>query len=374
MNRHEKSLPPTPYPGAPVLAEPAGGSAARDLAARLPAGTAGISVRVRTRRGDLPNFVAPRMVGVDDRPMWHGLGRLTVVTEPGDHLVEVRGRHSAETARLVRVRAGEIVELEYWTPASIGNVDGLLTVAPARRRMGAGIWPVVAGFAAMGGVALLAQAASGDQPGAGLSGAVAALLLIVPVAVIVAWSRVKRHIDRRHRAAVSHEAAADRRAAQTGMFLGDGDVPAGLADAGHGVLVVTATSEQEYVWNGIQVGARPTADPHAWLPWPALAIDGVSRPFSWRTWCYRLPPGPHELTVTARPPVPVSGADGGGPSVAPAGRVVPATVRVEVTAGAVTRLDLRIKSRTEVRGIGGTRTGPTEVVRFDATTTVTPAR
>lgn len=371
MNRHEKGLPPTPYPGAPVLAEPMGGSATRDLAARLPAGKAGISVRIRTRRGDISNFVAPRMVGVDDRPMWRGLGRLTVVTDPGDHLVEVRGRYSAETARLVRARAGEIVELEYWTPASIGNVDGLLTLAPARRRMGAGIWPVVAGFAAMGGVALLAQAAAGDQPGAGLSGAVAVLLLVAPLAVIVAWSRIKRRSDRRYRAAVSYEATADPRTADAGMFLGDGDVPAGVADANHGVLVVTATSEQEYVWNGIQVGARPTADPHAWLPWPALTIDGVPRPFSWRTWCYRLPPGPHEVTVTPRPPVPAPGADGGGTPAAPECRVAPAVVKVEITAGGVARLNLRVKSRTEVRGVGGTRTGPTEVVRFDATVSVT---
>ncbi|MEU7798104.1 hypothetical protein AB0J14_19530 [Micromonospora arborensis] len=346
MNRWERLLPPTPFPGASTVAWPVG-----QPAPGLPAGKAGISVRIRTRTTDPANWVSAKAVGVDDQPMWHGVGRMVVVTDPGEHLVEVRGRLSAETARRVRLRAGEIAELEYWTPASFGGADGVLVPAPARRRLGSGVSGIAAAFLTLACVALVADAA-GVRPNAAL---VAALFAITAAATVLII-RAKRRVDRRYRAEVSHEVDADARTAETGAFLGDGTPPPSLADGGHGVLVVTATATREYVWNGTQVAARPSVDPNAWLPWPSLLIDGVGRPLSWRTWCYRLPPGRHEVTVTARPPLGGAGAVG----------VRPATVTVEVAAGQETRLDLRVKARVEVRSASRDRSAPTELTGFEA--------
>ncbi|MBC6458512.1 hypothetical protein [Actinomadura sp. HBU206391] len=371
MNRREKSLAATPYPGAPVVSWPVG-----EAAPELPAGKAGISVWIRTRAIDPPSFVAPRAVGVDDRPMWHGLGRMVVVTEPGEHLVEVGGWvSSVETARLVRVRAGEIVELEYWKPASFGSVDGVLVPAPARRRLGSGGWGVVAGFLALMCVAWLAEAT--EEASKAVFAVFTALFFVAPLAVVVLWSLVKRRIDRRYRVAMSYEATADTRAADTGMFLGDGDAPAGLADGIHGVLVVTGTAARKYVWNRLTPPAMtfPTADPNAWLPWPSMIIDGVERPFSWRRWCYRLPPGKHEVTVTVRPPLLGEGQDRGDKDRGDKDRgdkdrgrfgAEPVTVTVDIAAGRVTRLDLRVKATTEVVSTTRDRRGPTEPTRFEA--------
>ncbi|WP_143043784.1 hypothetical protein [Nonomuraea jiangxiensis] len=278
---------------------------------------------------------------------------MVVVTESGEHLVEVRGRSSAETARLVRARAGEITELEYWTPASIGGADGVLVRAPARRRMGAGHFGIAVAYLALAGATLLANAA-GLQPTAAL---LVALLMIVVVAT-VSWSLMKRRIDRRYRAAVSYEADSDARASDVGMFLGDGVAPSGSADGSRGLLVVTATAARDYTWNGTRIAAQPTTDPNAWLPWPALSIDGVRRPFGWRTWCYRLPPGEHEVTVVVRAPglATGQGCDGAEPT----------TVRVRIAAGQVTRLDLRVRATIEVRATFPDRSAPTEVTRFTA--------
>ncbi|MFK3979032.1 hypothetical protein ACI2K4_01505 [Micromonospora sp. NPDC050397] len=316
---------------------------------------AGISVRVRTRSTDPANFVSAKAIGVDDRPMWHGVGRAVVLTDPGDHLVEVRGRSSTETTRLVRLHTGQIAELEYWVPASFGGADGVLVPAPARRRLGSGGWGFAAALLAVACVVLVADAA-GLRPNAALVAAV----FVVAVAAAALTIGAKRRVDRRYRAAVSPEVDTDVRAARAGVFLGDAAAPAGLADDGHGVLVVTATATRQYVWNGTQVAARPSTDPNAWLPWPSLLIDGVARPLSWRTWCYRLPAGRHEVTVVARPPR--QGAQAGG-DVPAAGR---ATVTVEIAAGRETRLDLRVEATVEVRTAARDRSAPTELTRFEA--------
>ncbi|MEV4759550.1 hypothetical protein AB0J86_31260 [Micromonospora sp. NPDC049559] len=353
MNRWERLLPPTGYPGAPVLPWPDG-----EPAPSLPDGTAGISVRIRTRTTDPANWVATRAVGVDDRPMWHGVGRMVVVTEPGEHLVELRGRAATETARLVRPGVGEIAELEYWMPASFGAAEGVLVPAPARRRLGSGISGFVAALAALAVVVLLADAA-GLRPGPLL----VAALFVLAAAAAVLTVKVKGAADRRYRAEVSSEAGAGAPAsvAENGLFLGDGPPPAGLAGGDRGLLVVTAGAERDYVWNGIRVGVRPNADPNAWLPWPTLSIDGVAHPLSWRTWCYRLAPGEHEVRVLARPPR----RGGQGEPVAPAGE--PVTVRVPVVAGRITRLDLRAKATVEVAAASRDRAAPTELTRFAAT-------
>jgi hypothetical protein len=179
-----------------------------------------------------------------------------------------------------------------------------------------------------------------------------AFLLSAPVTALLV-SRLKRRLDRAYRARVSTEAAGDDRAAGTAMFLADGEPPADLADDRHGVLVVTGRAWLEYVWNGRSALVPATQDPNSWLPWPALAVDGTPRPFSWRSWAYRLPPGEHEVTVAVRSPA------------GEAGPPVPALVRV--TAGGVTRLDLRVKARTEVRSVRPGARVPTELTGFSAT-------
>lgn len=343
MNRRERLLPATAYPQAPVLPWPVG-----QAAPALPAGTAGVAVHVRSRGSDPGTWDAHKAVGVDDRPMWQGLGRMVVVTTPGAHLVEVRGRFSAETVRRVRVAPGEIVELDYWTPASYGRVDGVLTPAPGRRRPGAGAWVVLAPFAALAAFALVITGA-----GLPLTPPLAvAFLLSAPLAAALV-SLVKRRADRAHRVGASREAAGDVRAADTGMFLADGEPPAALVDAGHGALVVTGIAELEYRWNGMRVGTPATLDPNSWVPWPTLAVDGVTRPFSWRGWAYRLAPGEHEVTVAVH-----------GPDRREATRV---PLRVRVTAGRITRLDLRVRTRTEVRADQGRQRVPTELAAFRAT-------
>lgn len=346
MNRWERTTPAQGYPDAPVTPWPAGGPPPA-----LPPGAAGVSVRIRTRATDPANWVRLKAVGVDDQPMWRGHGRMVAVVEPGEHLVEVRGAASAESVRRVTVRAGEVAELEYFMPASYGTVEGLLTRAPARRRPGPGAWVIVAPLLAAFCFPLLPRATSTPVAAAATVGLVA-----VMIGLMLLVSRGKRAIDRRRRVAASEEAAGDVRGAERGMFLGDGEPPAGLTDAAHGALVVTGVSAQEYRWNGRGALAQPAQDPNSWIPWPVLAIDGEPRRFSWRTWAYRLPPGEHEVLVRARPPA--------GAEVAPP---EPVRVPVRITAGRVTRLELRVRTRTEVRSARQGTEIPTVVTRFTAT-------
>lgn len=351
----EKRLPATPYPGANVVPWPVG-----EPAPRLPAGAAGISVWIRTRNSDPARMAGPNMIGVDDRPMWHGVGRAVVVVEPGQHLVEVRGRFSAESVRRVRVAAHEIAEFEYWTPRS--TLDGVLVPPPARGRAGIGLWAFPIMFLPLTGIAYLGGAFDADSTGAFYPAAPA--MLVVPPLLAFLTSRGKRWLDRRYRVRQSYEAAeADARVADTGAFLGDGPPPAGLADQTRGALVVVGTLWRDYVWNNVTLLNYPYSDPNGWQPWPVLAIDGVRRPFSWRSWCYRLPPGRHEVTVTLPPPGDgTAAAVDGGPAV----QTPTSTVAVEIVAGAVTSLELRVKSRIEVRTIERRRDSPTVVVGYRA--------
>lgn len=346
MNRWERLTPAQGYPDAPVTPWPVGGPAPT-----LPPGAAGVSVRIRTRAADPPTWVQLKAVGVDDRPMWRGYGRMVTVVAPGEHLVEVRGAASAESVRRVTVRAGEIAELEYFMPASYGSVEGLLARPPVRRRPGPGAWVIVAPLLAAFCFPLLPRTGSTPVAAAATVGLVA---VMIGLALLV--SRGKRAIDRRRRVAASTEAAGDLRGADRGMLLADGEPPAGLTDAAHGALVVTGVSAQEYRWNGLGALSRPAQDPNSWIPWPLLSIDGERRPFSWRTWAYRLPPGEHEVLVQVRPP-------GGAEVAAPE----PVRVPVRITAGQVTRLELRVRTRTEVQSVQRGSETPTRVTRFTAT-------
>ncbi|MCW3817243.1 hypothetical protein ONA91_22580 [Micromonospora sp. DR5-3] len=346
MNRWEKMTPPGGYPEAPVVPWPVGGPAPA-----LPPGMAGVSVRVRTRGSDPATWLQLKAVGVDDRPMWRGYGRMVTVVEPGEHLVEVRGPGSAESVRRVSVRPGEVAELEYFMPASYGTVEGMLARPPVRRRPGPGAWVFVLPLLATSSFPLLPGKLSPPVAAAAAAGLIAGL-----VGLTLLVSRGKRAIDRRRRVAASYESTGDVRDADRGMFLGDGEPPAGLTDAGRGALVVTGVSAQEYRWNGLGVVSEPAEDPNSWIPWPVLSIDGERRPFSWRTWAYRLPPGEHEVTVEMRAP-------GGAEVAAPE----PVRVPVRIVAGQVTRLDLRVNTRTEVHSTKRGARVPTQVTRFTAT-------
>ncbi|MEU8801413.1 hypothetical protein [Spirillospora sp. NPDC048819] len=289
----------------------------------------------------------PKAVGVDGRPVWHGVGRMVAVTEPGEHLVEVWGHGSAETVRGIRAEAGQVAELDYRMPASMGGAEGVLVPAPGsrRRRMGSGVrW---------GWVPILVVSAAWlidewrDLPE---TSAVGVGVLVCAVLAGVLAVAVKQRADRRYRVRMSHEAGADPRAAETGMFLADGRCPAGIAEGDIGALLITETAERKYSWNGLGFGRRPVTDPNAWLPWPTLAIDGARRPFAWRSWCYRLPPGAHEVTVEPASDRPKSET---------------AAVKVEIAPGRVTRVDLRVKADVAVQARD--RDVPTEPAGFEAT-------
>ncbi|KHD73195.1 hypothetical protein [Actinoplanes utahensis] len=329
----------------------------------LPAGSAGIAVRVRTGQGDQPRWPKIYAVGVDDRPMWHGLGRMVVLTGPGEHLVEIRDRFGVASMRRVRVADGQMARLEFWTPATLGSAEGVLAPEPVRHRIGAGPSnPVVFGFMAAGLIAMVF---------AGRAAPFVLAALAVPVLGYLVWARSKRRADDRYRVAASTEAAEAGRDDAPGWFLGDGSPPDGLA-GDHGVLVVTGALRRTLTINGHGV-LDPTGEAGAWVPWPELTVAGTPRPFSWRTWCYRLPAGEHELVVTARPPrtsvtVPEIDAE-------------PFVRTVTITAGAVTRVDLLVTATVATRALtpaevrrqaylealgGDTPDGFTEPARFTA--------
>jgi hypothetical protein len=209
---------------------------------------------------------------------------------------------------------------------------------------------MLAPFAALAAFALVVTRA--DLP---VTPPLAVAMLLSPLLAVTLVSLVKRRLDRAYRVQASREAAEDVRAADTGMFLADGAPPAGLADDGHGALVVTGTARLEYRWNGMRVGTPATLDPNSWVPWPTLTVDGRPRPFSWRTWAYRLPPGEHEVAVAVRSPAPDRP------------EVTRVPVRVRVAVGQVTRLELRVDARTEVRANRGRQRVPTELAGFTAT-------
>jgi hypothetical protein len=347
---------PTAYPDTPVTLWPIGSPPPAP-----PVGLSGISVWVRNRALDPPYWGHARAVGVDDRPLWWGLGRMVAWVAPGEHLAEVRHDGVVESARTVRVDAGEIAELEFWTPASIGGSQGVLAPPPGRRTgSGWGMLPVAAAV-----IALLALA----HPGGALAPAYAVpyfvAFLVAPLLGIWAWSRVKRARDRRYRAAVSVEAGEPARDV---MFLGDGDAPEG------GMLVVTCAVTPRYLWNGHAGLGVPERDPHSWVPAPALTIDGRDTAFGYRTWGYRLPTGPHTLTVTPRPPVPAAVEERyrhlPPPDLTPERAVTPGTSRVDIVPGRITRVSVTVDATVTVRVIAQSATSPTVLAGFTAKTTI----
>ncbi|GAB7045679.1 hypothetical protein [Catenuloplanes indicus] len=345
---------PRPFPGAPVLPWPE-----RTPPPPLPPGTAGIAVRVRRARFDSPNFRRSRAIGLDDRPLWHGLDRAVVVTAPGEHLVEVRDETGAESVRRVRATAGEITEWHMWSPASYGRVPGMLVPAGSpRRRPGPGIWPILLAPALLAAGPLLLA----PESRAGRIAMLIYMLLVMPL-TILAYSRVKGVIDRRYRVAMSTEARAEP---SDVMFLAHGDVPPGLAGAAHGVLLLTGDTTLEYTRDGREIAVRPVTDPHAWIRWPALRIDGADRPFAWHNWAYRLPPGPHELLVTPRPPA------GAGDQA----RITttPVRVRVDIRPGETTHLRLTVHATVTVVSAAPSPGAATSLTSFTATVEPAPQR
>ncbi|KUL40563.1 hypothetical protein [Actinoplanes awajinensis] len=345
--------PPIAFPGTDMLLWPDDRPAPV-----LPAGKAGIAVRIRSKAGDPAPYPKLFTVGVDDRPLWWGLGRMIAVVEPGEHLVEVRGMRAADTARQVRVAAGEIAELEFWTPraSATSKVRGILVPAPARRRPGTGRY-LVLGYLVAFTLLILTSIANLRPDGRGF-----AALVAVPIAVALLAIWWKRRGDARYRVAASVEAAEAGRDGPGGWFLGDGEPPARLADDGHGVLVVTGALTRDYTWNGRRfINHMPATNVNAWMPWPDLTIDGEPRPFSWHSWCYRLTPGPHEITVAVRAPESAADRFAGDR----------ATHRVTVTAGQVTRLDVGVTGRVEVRSASLDPEAPSEITGFSATVSCT---
>ncbi|MDP9793973.1 hypothetical protein J2S43_002485 [Catenuloplanes nepalensis] len=343
---------PKPFPGTPVLPWPQGSPPPP-----LPPGKAGIAIRVRRARFDTPNFHRARVVGVDDQPLWHGLDRAVAVTDPGSHLVEVRNDTGAESVRLVRATAGEITEWHMWSPASAGRVPGVLVPAGSpRRRPGAGLWGFFAGMAALAAGPLLLA----PETRAGRIAMVFYMLLIVPVTIVV-WSRAKAAIDHRYRVAASTEAQAPPADA---AFLAHGDVPPGLAGTGHGVLLLTGDLRVSYTQDGRDVLVRPVTDPNAWVPWPTLTIDGTARPFAWHNWAYRLPPGPHELLVTPKPPA----HTGANPTIT----TTPVRVRVDIRPGETTHLRLTVHATVAVVSDPPAPVHTTSLTAFTATVESAP--
>ena len=351
---------PRPFPGAPVLPWPPGSPPPP-----LPPGAAGVSVWIRGAPHDSPQFRKARAVGIDDTPMWHGMDRAVIVTTPGDHVVEVRDDAGAESTRLVRATAGEIAEWQLWSPATYGRVPGVLVPASSpRRRPGMGMWGLLAALAALG----LPPVLIGPDTRPGRIAMTVWMIVAVPLTLLV-YSRVKAAVDRRYRRSVSTEAHADPRAADTGMFLADGAVPDVLADAHRGALSLTVTTTTTYTKDGRQVAVRPAVDRNAWLRWPALTIDGTERPLGWQNWCYRLPPGPHELVVTPRPPATPDNA----PGVTPQLTVTPARVPVTVRPGEVVHLRLTVHATVAVASNPASETRSTSLTAFTATVEVSPA-
>ncbi|GAB7036553.1 MULTISPECIES: hypothetical protein [Catenuloplanes] len=350
---------PKPFPGTPVLPWPATAPAPA-----LPPGTAGIAIRVRRGGFDSPHFRAARAIGVDDRPLWHGLDRAVAVVEPGTHLVEVRDDTGAESIRRVEAVAGEITEWHMWSPATYGRVPGILVpAAQARRRPGPHAWGIVAGFAAMAVVPQLLG---------GLGGVVVliGMLAAFPLALF-GVGRIKKVIDDRYRVAVSTaaEGRTDPAEAEDGMFLGHADVPPGVADTTHGVLLLTADTTLKYSKDGRDMILRPTVDRNTWIPWPRLTIDGRSRRLAWQNWAYRLPPGPHELLVTPQAPATPDNV----PGVAPQVTVTPVRVPVDIRAGETTRLHLTVHATVAVRSNPPAPVRSTSLTDFTATVEAGPA-
>ncbi|MDP9794462.1 hypothetical protein J2S43_002974 [Catenuloplanes nepalensis] len=142
------------FPGAPVVPWPRG-----EPAPRPPDGAAGISVWVRNRAGDPLYWGHKHVVGISDRPVFWGIGRMVAFVGPGEHRAEVRYLGVVSSARTVRVRSGEIAQLEFWTPAATGTTThGVLAPAPSHYRTGArspGTTAVVAVVIALMAVTLL---------------------------------------------------------------------------------------------------------------------------------------------------------------------------------------------------------------------------
>ncbi|GAB7036316.1 MULTISPECIES: hypothetical protein [Catenuloplanes] len=355
----------TAFAGAPVVEWPPGAPAPQP-----PPGTAGISVWLRNRATDPPHYGHRHQVGIDDTPLWSGIGRAVAFVAPGEHRAEVRHNAVIASVRAVRVHAGEVAELEFWTPATFGSVSqGVLVPAPAGRRMGSGPGLHVS-VTVVYGTLLLLLLLRPDDNSTPMKWFFLVFGLAGPFVGVLAISRIKRRLDRRYRVAVSAEARATPRDV---MFLAEGDAPAGLADAGtgHGALVVTCVLAERYIWNG-RTGLIPIdRDPNSWVPAPALTIDGRPQPFGFLTWAYRLPAGPHTLTVTPRPPVPApigaAWAHVPPPRVTPEVAVTPGTVPVEIVAGRLTRLVITLDATVAVRFLAPSDSAPTVPTGFTAT-------
>ncbi|GAB7045149.1 hypothetical protein JCM9534A_02750 [Catenuloplanes indicus JCM 9534] len=335
-----------------------------------PPGTAGIAVWVRRSRHDPNHWGHGHGVGVDDRPLFWGLGRMVTFVEPGEHRAEVRNRGVVSSARTVRVAAGEVAELEFWTPASFDSTArGVLAPAPARHRIGSGsgVQPAFFGtLVACGAVAVLLP----DAVPQFVLGVTVAAMLVLPVLAVWAYVAWKRAADRRYRREISAEARDTPGAA---MFLGEGTAPGGLTDAAHGAVVVTCVLKHHYRWNDRSGLMIPDQDPNAWVPAPTLTVDGRPQPFGFLNWAYRLPAGPHTLTVTPRPPVQAPIGEQwrhiAPPPVTPVIDAPPGTVRVDITAGQVTHLTITVEATTAVQFVAVSASAPTVLTGFTATVT-----
>lgn len=312
--------------GSPMLEWPEGRPAPE-----LPAGRGGIAVRTwYGSRWDRRYPETARNVGVDGRPLWHGWGRMVAVVEPGEHLVEVRGER-VEGARLVTVRSGELVELEYVGPRNWGAC-GLLAASPVRE-VGATMRPWLVAFGVlMSALLCLPYTELADAVGKGPRFTILTIAaLAATVAIPLLWTRFRSRRDAAYRAAKSHDA----RPVSDGWFLGDTPRSTPSPPPGFGGVLVVARLR-----HSLTTGQPTAGNPHAWLPSPRLHVDGRDQPISWACWWYPLPAGSHEITFApAAPDLP--------DDVEP--ELTPVTLRVDIREGVTRRLTIRTRAWTALR-------------------------
>ncbi|MEV0650229.1 hypothetical protein AB0I28_33710 [Phytomonospora sp. NPDC050363] len=321
-------------PAVPVLPWPEGRAAPA-----LPPGHGGISVRTwNNTRWDYNRPARPRAVGIDDRPLWHGYGRMVAVVAPGQHLVEVRRDH-VEGSRLVEVAAGELVELEYAAPHGFA-LDGVLT-APPSRIVGTTLrpWLLFLVFLAATPVVLSRSGASESLGGA--TAAVSAGLILAGLLVTIAWQVGVRRRGERYRAEAADEPRPVTTASGTGVLLGHTPRRIPAAQAGRAGLLIDARLAHTVRMNGFPV--ESSTSPHGWAPRPRLWIDGREHPVSWAHWWYMLAPGTHEIRFEVPGPALAAGAPGCEPART--------SLNVEVPDGSTRRLRMDVEARTEVQPV-----------------------
>ncbi|HEY1177364.1 MAG TPA: hypothetical protein VGF17_14505 [Phytomonospora sp.] len=315
-------------PAVPVLPWPEG-----QAAPALPPGHGGISVRTwNNTRWDYNRPARPRCVGVDDRPLWHGYGRMVAVVAPGEHLVEVRRDH-VEGSRLVTVAAGSMVELEYAAPHGFA-LDGVLTAPPARA-VGTTLRPWLLFMLYLVATPVVMSWTGATDALGSAAVAVGAGAIVAGFAVTLLWQASVRRRGERYRS----EAADEPRRVESGVLLGHTPKTVPTPPAGQGAVLLDAHLEHSVRMNDFPV--ESSTSPHGWLPRPRLWIDGREHPVSWAHWWYPLPPGPHEIRFEVTTPPLASGA----PPAAPTRTVA----TVEATPGSTRRLRVAVESRTQIQ-------------------------